>query len=82
MEMLAATGERCVCELADELEMPQPLLSFHLRTLRESGLIRGRRNGRWTHYALDPRTLEEAGQALARVAATQRDAEARRQGCC
>jgi ArsR family transcriptional regulator len=47
--------EVCVCELADDLDVPQPLLSFHLRTLREAGLVRAERRGRWSFYTLGPR---------------------------
>ncbi len=51
-------GERCVCKLVDALDMAQPLLSHHLRALREAGLVRDRREGRWAHYALVPEALE------------------------
>ena len=46
------SGERCQCEIVDELGTSQPLLSFHLKVLREAGLIRGRRRGRWVFYSL------------------------------
>jgi ArsR family transcriptional regulator len=46
-------GEHCVCELTEALEIGQSLLSFHLRTLREAGLVTDRRQGRWTYYALN-----------------------------
>lgn len=46
-------GERCVCDLAEALDVGQSLLSFHLKTLKEAGLVRARRDGRWVHYSLD-----------------------------
>src|SRR5580700_8650628 len=46
-------GERCVCELTDALDSGQSLLSFHLRTLKDAGLVTDRRDGRWAYYALD-----------------------------
>ena len=46
-------GERCVCELTDELELGQSLLSFHLKTLKDAGLVTDRREGRWAYYALN-----------------------------
>jgi ArsR family transcriptional regulator len=52
-------GERCVCELTDALEAGQSLLSFHLRVLKEAGLVIDRRQGRWMHYALRPEALAE-----------------------
>ena len=58
LELLGG-GELCVCELAEALELSQPLLSFHLRTLREAGLVSARRKGRWVHYSLNPAALDE-----------------------
>nr|NIQ55727.1 winged helix-turn-helix transcriptional regulator [Gemmatimonadota bacterium]NIR38017.1 winged helix-turn-helix transcriptional regulator [Actinomycetota bacterium]NIS32583.1 winged helix-turn-helix transcriptional regulator [Actinomycetota bacterium]NIU65809.1 winged helix-turn-helix transcriptional regulator [Actinomycetota bacterium]NIW29359.1 metalloregulator ArsR/SmtB family transcription factor [Actinomycetota bacterium] len=45
-------GERCVCELMERLDLGQSLLSHHLRTLKEAGLVSDRRDGRWVHYSL------------------------------
>src|SRR5688572_897935 len=52
-------GERCVCELTDLLETGQSRLSFHLKTLKDAGLLHDRRQGRWVYYALNPEALEE-----------------------
>jgi len=46
-------GERCVCELTDSLVIGQSLLSFHLKALKDAGLVTDRREGRWAYYALD-----------------------------
>jgi ArsR family transcriptional regulator len=53
-------GERCVCELQSSLDLGQSLLSHHLRVLREAGLVRSRRDGRWVHYALSDEALSMA----------------------
>jgi ArsR family transcriptional regulator len=55
---LLAGGERCVCELVEATDLAQPLLSHHLKTLREAGFILARKEGRWTYYRLDPERLE------------------------
>lgn len=60
-------GERCVCELVDALGAAQSRLSFHLRVLKEAGLVADRREGRWVYYTLDPGMLEELGAYLAGV---------------
>jgi ArsR family transcriptional regulator len=57
-------GERCVCELTDVLDAAQSRLSFHLRTLREAGLVTDRKEGRWVYYTLVPGTLEAMVSAL------------------
>ena len=43
---LLGSGERCVCELAVVIGAKQPLLSFHLKTLREAGLVVATRRGK------------------------------------
>jgi ArsR family transcriptional regulator len=50
---LLRSGERCVCELTDALDLGQSLLSHHLKTLKDAGLVADRRDGRWAYYALD-----------------------------
>ena len=46
-------GELCVCDITESLKMTQPNISFHLAMLKESGLIKDRKNGRWIHYSLN-----------------------------
>lgn len=50
---LLESGELCVCDIFTALEMSQPKVSFHLNTLKEAGLIKDRKNGKWIHYRLD-----------------------------
>ena len=58
------SGGHCVCELNEVLELSQSLLSFHLRVLKEAGLVQDRREGRWVYYALDPEVLTRMGGFL------------------
>ena len=58
-------GERCVCELTDVLDTGQSLLSFHLKVLRDAGLVTARRDGRWMHYAVEAEALEQIEDFLA-----------------
>jgi ArsR family transcriptional regulator, arsenate/arsenite/antimonite-responsive transcriptional repressor len=52
-------GERCVCELQDKLDAAQSRLSFHLRVLKEAGLVSDRREGRWSYYRITADSLAE-----------------------
>src|SRR5262245_27301457 len=52
-------GEQCVCELTDAMRAAQSRLSFHLKVLKDAGLIRDRREGRWMYYSIDPEAIEE-----------------------
>src|SRR3954464_6178872 len=56
---LLRKGERCVCELTDSLDAAQSRLSFHLRVLRDAGIVRDRKDGRWVYYELEPDAFEE-----------------------
>lgn len=50
---LLGRGELCVCEIAAALDLGQPRLSFHLRILKQAGLIIDRRQERWIVYRLN-----------------------------
>ena len=52
-------GEQCVCDLTDALESGQSLMSFHLKALKDAGLLRDRREGRWVYYSLERGALDE-----------------------
>ena len=64
---LLAGGERCVCELQADLEAAQSRLSFHLKKLKDAGVVSDRRDGRWVHYSLVPGALEEMRAFLGEV---------------
>jgi ArsR family transcriptional regulator len=49
---------RCLCEMQDDLGMAPNLLSYHMRILREAGLVSGRRNGRRIDYRIEPQGFE------------------------
>lgn len=49
---LLEDGELCVCDIVSALDMVQPKVSFHLKILKDAGLIRDRRQGRWIHYSI------------------------------
>jgi ArsR family transcriptional regulator len=48
-----AGGGRCVCDLQAQVPVAANLLSYHLRVLREAGLVAAARRGRWVDYRLD-----------------------------
>jgi ArsR family transcriptional regulator len=52
-------GEQCVCDLTETLQTGQSRLSFHLKILKEAGIVIDRREGRWMYYALNPEVLLE-----------------------
>lgn len=58
VEMLRS-GEQCVCDLQDGLDAAQSRLSFHLRVLKDAGLVEDRKEGRWSYYRIVPEALAE-----------------------
>ena len=74
-------GERCVCELTSSLKAAQSRLSFHLRTLKEAGLVTDRRDGRWVHYSLNREALDDMGEFLREVR-PGKHAGSCEQACC
>lgn len=72
-------GEQCVCELMDVLDAAQSRLSFHLRVLKEAGLVLDRRDGRWVYYTLNRDALEETRDHVERLLEPARDARGK---CC
>lgn len=74
-------GERCVCDLTDALDAAQSRLSFHLKVLKDAGLVTDRREGRWMYYTLSPEALGEVAEMIDALASAPSPAE-RKTGCC
>lgn len=51
---LLGTGELCVCDLMEILQVPQAKTSRHLGYLRKAGLVTVRQDGLWSFYSLAP----------------------------
>lgn len=49
---LLVNGEKCACNLLDELAITQPTLSHHMKILCEAGVVNARKAGKWTHYSV------------------------------
>lgn len=54
-----SSGERCVCDLGADLGLAQSRLSFHLKVLKQAGLLQDRQQGRWSYYSLRPQALQQ-----------------------
>src|SRR5215204_4632156 len=74
-------GERCVCDLTDALDAAQSRLSFHLKVLKDAGLVTDRREGRWMYYTLNTESLAEVSEVIETLASAP-SAEERKTGCC
>jgi ArsR family transcriptional regulator, arsenate/arsenite/antimonite-responsive transcriptional repressor len=72
--------ELCVCHLVEELDAAQPLVSHHLKVLRDAGLVVGERWRYWTYYRLVPGAVESLTRELSRIAGSPPAPE--RRPCC
>ena len=58
------SGEKCACRLLEALSITQPTLSHHMKILQESGIVNGRREGKWMYYSISEEGLEKAQEYL------------------
>ena len=66
LSMIAARqgGEVCVCEITDAFDLTGPTISYHLRLLREAGLVDCQRRATWVYYWIMPERLAALSRFL------------------
>ena len=81
----ASEGEEgiCVCEFEAYFGMGQSKVSYHMRKLKEAGLVREERRGKWGFYSIDREAAGELlGEAADRLLSAPEDRGAGGSGCC
>ena len=63
LEMLSS-GEKCACVLLEDIDVTQPTLSHHMKILCDSGIVIGRKEGKWMHYSISKDGVDHARQYL------------------
>ncbi|MGN0554345.1 MAG: ArsR/SmtB family transcription factor [Candidatus Fimenecus sp.] len=58
------SGEKCACKLLEALNITQPTLSHHMKILCDSGVVVGRKDGKWMHYSISPKGAKLAADCL------------------
>ena len=76
---LLQNGERCACELLEEMNLSQPTLSHHMKILCDSGIVTGRKEGKWMHYSISAEGAEVAKSCIADLTAVT---EKKEKCCC
>ena len=51
--------ELCACQIIKKFNITQPTLSYHMKILKDVGLINCTKNGSWMHYSLNEKTIIE-----------------------
>jgi ArsR family transcriptional regulator, cadmium/lead-responsive transcriptional repressor len=69
LDALLEQGEATTTALAQGLPVTRQAVAKHLVVLNRVGLVAGRRSGREVHYAIRPERMDDAAEAMARVAA-------------
>ena len=57
-------GEKCACRLLEALNITQPTLSHHMKTLLDSGVVNGRKEGKWMYYSISEEGLKKAQEYI------------------
>lgn len=71
-------GEQCVCDLTDAFKTGQSRLSFHLKVLKDAGLVTDRPEGRWMYYSLNAAAIQELEEVVTRLKEAAGRSHARR----
>ena len=61
---MLTSGEKCACKMLEELNISQPTLSHHMKILCDSGVVVGRKEGKWMHYSISGEGAALAGDCL------------------
>lgn len=61
---LLCSGERCACNILEEMHITQPTLSHHMKILCDAGIVTGRKEGKWMHYSISGEGMEEVKECL------------------
>ena len=60
-------GERCACIVLEDLQITQSTLSHHMKILCDAGIVKGRKEGKWVHYSVDPEGSARVSLVLAQL---------------
>jgi len=82
IEMLQS-GERCACEILEDLQIGQSTLSHHMKILCDSGIVDGRKEGKWMYYSLNKDRCEAAKKLLDEITSQKENSNlgGRKCGC-
>ncbi|MEU7751364.1 metalloregulator ArsR/SmtB family transcription factor [Micromonospora sp. NPDC049101] len=64
LTMIAAGGETCVCDLSQAFHLTGPTISYHLKVLRDAGLVGCQRRGTWVYYWVVPTAMHRLAGCL------------------
>ena len=78
---LLRDGERCACRLLEEMNITQPTLSHHMKILCDSGIVVGRKEGKWMHYSISKDGMRDVRNYLDELMANTKREDDRQKLC-
>ena len=69
------SGEKCACALIEDMNIAQSALSYHMKILCESNIVKARQDGKWTHYSLNKVGSEYASKRLLQLTTPDKESE-------
>jgi len=72
IDMLSC-GELCACVILEKFDITQPTLSHHMKSLCDSGLVNGRKEGKWIYYSLNKDKVEELKDFINHITSDKED---------
>lgn len=76
---LLQSGEKCACRLNEEISVTQPTMSHHMKVLCDSGIVVGRKEGKWMHYSISQEGAKAAVEILSQLTNVQTE---QKESCC
>ena len=70
---LLTYGEQCGCELLEQMQITQPTLSHHMKTLEDCSLVSSRKKGKWSHYSLNGNQWAAFGDYVESIRAASKE---------
>ncbi len=77
---MLTSGEKCACKMLEELNVTQPTLSHHMKILCDSGVVVGRKEGKWMHYSISSEGAKVSAESLAKLTSVNCGCESK--SCC
>ncbi len=71
-------GELCACRILDALNITQPTLSHHMKTLTDCNLVSSRKEGKWTYYSINNQVFNDFKNVIAEISSSKGNSC----GCC
>ena len=79
---LLQSGEKCACELLEQVSVGQSTLSHHMKILVESGVVDSRKEGKWMYYSISRTGSEKAIELLKKLTSTMEEQSETNKECC